>query len=335
MNTQLTHFLGDYLFQVNQGILSFLEQVERHEFVGSLEKQFKGCQEQLQRLGNQVASLPQEVSHLKGVKRLKTAIENCNTHLKSAYAFLSLPTLLELENHHWVTLRSYLQGLQKEASVFKKFLERNKTLASRTELQWGRKTFHVASGLFGIWLYGYSGLSPMVAITVLSICLSIAITTEFARHFSPSFNDWLCHSLSGIMRERERVKISSATWFMGSILVIFLCFPREVAILSLFYVTIGDTVAGIVGSRWGRYRLSKHVSIEGTTAAWLTCSLGTAFLARFALHPFHLEGLSLFFFALLGGLTAAITELSFKKLDDNLVMPLLSAPILWLLMAVF
>lgn len=219
--------------------------------------------------------------------------------------------------------------------LIQKLIEGKKVLASRKNLQWGRKLFHTFNGLFGLWLYGYSGMSETGVMIILASLLTFSVIIEIARYYSDRFNDFICKSLSGIMRERERNKISSGTWYMGAILIVFLIFPKDVGILTLLLVALGDTAAGIVGTIWGKHKITQHVSLEGFLAAFSVCFLSTLIFTAWWLPSFHLSGLPLIGFTLLAGLTGAVSEGAFKKLDDNLVIPLLSAPSLWLLMKAF
>lgn len=209
------------------------------------------------------------------------------------------------------------------------WLQKSKIFASRTHLQWGRKIFHAFNGLFALWLYAYSGLSESGFRIVTASFVAAAASLEIVRRLSPGVNKIVCRAMGGLMRERERHGITSATWYMGSILAVLLLFPREVFVLTLLYVAVGDTAAGIVGTKWGRHRLSNHVSLEGSFAAFTSCFLMTLVMTPHGLGTFHLAGWNLFWFSLLGGLIGAVSEAIFKKLDDNLVIPLVAAPSLW------
>lgn len=260
-------------------------------------------QKSLSRVRAQISQFPNELGHNEFIHNLKQRLETCE-----------------------ISVRSFRKSLE---------IEGRKLLASRTHLQWGRKLFHTANGLFGLWLYAYSGLSKPAVILILTFFFSTAVITEIVRRIWPQTNDKICNALTGIMRERERTKISSATWYMGAILVVFLICPRDVSILTLFYVAVGDTVAGIVGVQYGRHRISPHVSLEGFLAAFTVCFLGTLFFTAYGLPVYHLAGIKLFFFSLLASWVAALSEGAFKKWDDNLIIPLFSAPALWLLMKIF
>ncbi len=230
-------------------------------------------------------------------------------------------------------LRERLENCEKVLTDFRKRLEMqgSKLLSSRTHLQWRRKLFHTLSGLLGLWMYAYSGLSEKTVIFILATYFASAVLTEVVRRVWPSTNDTICRLMASVMRERERRQISSATWYLGSMLVVFLIFSKPIGTLTLFYIAVGDPVAGIVGTKWGKHRLANHVSQEGFAASWLICFLGTLFFMGTGIDSFQLSGGVLLIFSILGGLIGAGSESLLKQWDDNLTIPLLSAPSLWLL----
>lgn len=339
-------FLGDIEEQIQSANLYSREAVLR--FKESLQDYFKNWQGIVLRSKDLLSAIPGEIAQGKLFKELRQSLETCEANTKAWYYRINLQifdgasaeknleefvSFLKKLRYSGDQLASPLASLETNPS-FQNLLQGRKLLASRSRLQWPRKAFHTLAGLFGLWLYGYSGLSEGTVITILVLCLSGAVTTEILRHFSPSLNQRICERMRLIMRERERGRISSATWFMGSILVVFLIFPKEVGMLALYFTAVGDTAAGIVGSRWGKHRFGEHVSLEGSAAAFLVCFSGTMLLASHGLEFFHPQGIHLWIFSTLAGLTAALAESSFKRLDDNMVIPLFSAPVLWILMRI-
>ncbi|MCC6272434.1 MAG: hypothetical protein IT572_03105 [Deltaproteobacteria bacterium] len=298
-----------------------------------------------------LGGLPREVRHRGFARDFRAALENGERSVRHWYGQISIffstegPSGLAGAREELVgclekirsaakQLASPLQTLRSHPLVLR-FLEGQGVLASRTQLQWSRKAFHTLSGLFGLWLYGYSGLDESVVTLILATCFSGAALTEIVRRAFPSANQKICEKLRLIMRERERAKISSATWFMGAMLAVFLIFPKPAGILALYYTSVGDTAAGIVGSRWGRHKLGAHVSVEGCLAAFTVCLVGTLLFASYGLPSFHPRGWELWVFSLIAASVATVAEATIKKLDDNLVIPLVSATAVWLLMRAF
>lgn len=208
-------------------------------------------------------------------------------------------------------------------------------MSCRTQLQWGRKLLHLSAAGVGLLLYGVLGCSRATILTVLGAWLMTATITELCRRRFPGFNVALCLFFAPIMRERERHRISSASWYIASMWMVFLLAPREVALIVLWLVGVGDTAAGVVGARWGRWRLTPHLSVEGMAAAFAVCFVGVYGMAGYWLPSLRFTGASLMAFVGLVALVGTLAESLFPHLDDNLVIPLLGAPTVWGLIQLF
>ncbi|MBI2343547.1 MAG: hypothetical protein HYV02_04365 [Deltaproteobacteria bacterium] len=207
------------------------------------------------------------------------------------------------------------------------------SLSLRHQLQWWRKVMHMTTGAIGFFLYGHLGWDRSTMIVVTGVAVVMALGLEWWRRNHADVNDRLCRWFACCMREHERWECSSATWYLLSMWGVFLCCPRAVALLTLWFVAFGDTAAGIVGSRWGRHRVTRHVSLEGAAAAFAVCALGGWILAP----TLVLDGDVVIraWFALMGGLIGMMAEGAFHLWDDNLSIPLFSAPLLWGLTTLF
>lgn len=320
-----------------------------HRFLSYLEEQIAAANQSAaetfqrewqgiaQRARGLLGSLPREIVQRNISEDLRQALERCEQSARLWYDKVSWEDLVQSLQKFRIQAKELALNLGSLQShpLFQNFLQGQRVLSSRTQLQWGRKAFHVLTGLFGIWFYGYSGFSDTVVTWVLIACFSGAATTEILRRSSPELNRRICIRMRGIMRERERHKISSATYFMGAILLLFFIFPKDVNLIALYFTTVGDAAAGIVGSRWGRHRLAPHVSLEGTLAAFGICFLGCLALAAYGLPTYQPQGLNLWLFSFGSALAATLAESCFKRFDDNLTVPLLSAPVVYLLMRLF
>jgi len=263
----------------------------------------------------QIQSFETEAQKFKSQQkdRLDISLQNMRQRADELYAQFQ-----DMENHPLV----------------QRFLEGKKILSSRANLQWSRKFYHVFNGLLGLWLYAYSG-HPNFAIGLLASYFVMAIGVEIGRRRSATINNLVCRTMGSMMREREKNKISSATWLMFSVLTILLVFTREVNILPILFVAIGDPVAGIVGSLWGKTKIAPHVSLQGCLAMFAVCFLMSLYFTATGLVGFTLTGFSLLGFSLLAATVGTLSESIYKKLDDNLTIPLISTPCIWVLIKLF
>ena len=84
-------------------------------------------------------------------------------------------------------------------------------------------------------------------------------------------------------------------------------FPRAPAIAATWAAAVGDTMAALVGMRWGRWRTTDGKSLEGSVACALATMLGAALLAGL---PFPAAATC--------GVVAAIAERLPWPEDDNI-----------------
>ena len=115
--------------------------------------------------------------------------------------------------------------------------------------------------------------------------------------------------------ERKGFILRPAYFAIGIILALVL-YPSAIAYASICILAVGDSVAAIVGERFGHRRIVRRKTVEGF-AAGLTAAF---LLASFLVAPF---------IALLGAVGAMIMEL-LDVPDDNLTMPIVAGALMTL-----
>lgn len=236
-------------------------------------------------------------------------------------------------HYHMVRLREQIKSVSDSLSklhahpLFLKYVRGEAIYAERHQLQWRRKFFHMGNGLLFLHVFYFAGLSREFLLWFGLGFMLLALTIEFLRHAHPGFNAVTCRLFGPIMRSHEVTSVNSAIYYIVAMYLIYVVFPIEVAVLTLLYVAIGDPVAGVVGSRYGRHIMKPGVSWEGFLACFGASTVLTAIFSLFVLDEITLTSGSLFLFSVASGLVAALAESSFKFLDDNLVIPMLSAPV--------
>jgi len=115
--------------------------------------------------------------------------------------------------------------------------------------------------------------------------------------------------------ERKGFIVRPAYFAIGIILALVL-YASAIAYASICILAVGDSVAAIVGERFGHRRIVRRKTVEGF-AAGLTAAF---LLASFLVAPF---------IALLGAVGAMIMEL-LDVPDDNLTMPIVAGALMTL-----
>lgn len=183
-----------------------------------------------------------------------------------------------------------------------------------------RKATHMGAlvipgGYYVLKLSRSEALAIMIPIAILMILIDISRLREwsFWRKFARPV-------MSPIIRKHEMDgDFTGATYILSTACLTIGLFDKPIAIAALAFIIVGDSLAAIIGRRWGRHRIGRK-SIEGS----LGCLLGTLIVA--ALTP----GLG-FPVAAFGAVVATVTEFLSLKIDDNMSVPLVSGLAMMLL----
>jgi len=160
--------------------------------------------------------------------------------------------------------------------------------------------------------------SRFQALRILVPLTLFAIVLEYLRVRSAVIKKIFNNFLKSMLRIHEMDgKYTGATWvFISSTLTIAI-FPKEIAIISLVYMSLGDTIAGLVGRKFGKTKFYNK-SIEGSLAGLIVCLLSG-----------YLVNLTLPLVVVFSGAFAAMfIELLPMPIDDNLSVPLFAGTIM-------
>jgi dolichol kinase len=111
------------------------------------------------------------------------------------------------------------------------------------------------------------------------------------------------------------------TGFVVAIFIIFLVFRGEIPYLGLAYITIGDMFSKIIGIKYGRRRLLRDRTLEGSLGF-----LAGSFLAGWVIYTLLPVPL---YVAIAGPLFAAAVELFSMDLDDNFTVGIVTSGFLF------
>jgi len=162
-----------------------------------------------------------------------------------------------------------------------------------------------------------------VLLTTAAFLAAVFVAWEITRFISPIVNQWSVSHLSAILKPEQTRRPTGTTYALVASLALFLLFEKHVAITALFFLSIGDVLAGFVGESYGRHKIFKK-SLEGSLACLVSC-LVVALVMSGLLPVLRLP------VAIAGAVIATIVELLPIPVDDNLTVPLISAGVMALL----
>lgn len=181
--------------------------------------------------------------------------------------------------------------------------------------QTNRRLFHVLGGLAIVT--GALLNSRSTAVTVLGILALFLVAAELLRRRSSAVNRWFTAIFAAVMRSEEQSKhVTGSAYFLVSSFVLFLLFARDIAILAVAFLSLGDTAASVVGQRYGGGK-SRGKTLVGSLACFAACLAAGAVLCRVV--PLTLAQI------LVGAAAATLAEAVPSPVNDNLTIPLFSA----------
>lgn len=175
-----------------------------------------------------------------------------------------------------------------------------------------RGLFHLFGGLFipvaALFLPRVVLLVSIGAVTVIFLAF------ELVRFWASIINRWFFSHFRPLLREAEASCLTGTSYMLIASLIAFLAFPRDIAVLALSFLAVGDPAATIVGKQMGKRRLLGK-TLEGDLACLIAC-LSIGFL-------FYYAGLNIPLLTIAAGsVGATILQAIPLPVNDNLTMPL-------------
>lgn len=197
-----------------------------------------------------------------------------------------------------------------------------------------RKAIHIASAVFPLAVivvykaYPENGRSYLSGVLAIAAVVLIVLDLLKAR-FKP-FKSFIMRFFGKVLRKNElQGGMTASTIVVASAAFTIFVFRQEVAVVSLLYLSLGDSAAALIGKNFGRMRIVGQRTLEGSLAALNTCLL----VSLFALWVSPEFGWMLTPAALLAGsAVATLSELLYLPLDDNFRIPVFAGLVMELIL---
>ena len=182
-----------------------------------------------------------------------------------------------------------------------------------------RKLIHYSASLIPLIYYYF--VEKMLAVELLLLASIIVVFSDLLRMIGPRSRR-LYWKIFGWMTKRRELKheFTGASFLLVGSLLVVLVFPKNIAVVALIFLTVGDPTACLIGTFFGRIKTFSHKTVEGTLAF---------IVAGFLVSLFVLEVPVLY--KLIAAVAAGLVEMLPVKIDDNFTIPLISGLLLGLL----
>jgi len=204
--------------------------------------------------------------------------------------------------------------------------------ATRDDLHLGRRLFHVVNGVSTATAYALFFTHEQV-IHIFGTIACIVYVVDRVRIAYPETvarrAPWVNRVL---VRAEEEVRESAMIPYAIAVLLTILTVPKPAALIAVYTLAMADPLAAVVGIRWGRRRVAKNRTLEGSLAFFgSTLVVAVGVLAESTAAP----GLTIAAAAFTIALAAAICELLPLRIDDNLTIPLFVGFTTWIVCALY
>ena len=194
----------------------------------------------------------------------------------------------------------------------------------------GRKFYHFLMGITCFSLYAFF-LTREQSLFLLVVLGGSFVIADFFRLRYATVNNLVLKYFGGLMRREELKSISGNSFYVLGLIFVVLFFPKPIVLLSVLFLAVGDPIAAVIGTLYGKHKIIGKKSLEGAVAN-LFCSSAAAFLLGY--FYLHLSFEKAVVLAILGGITSVAAELCPVPVDDNFSIPALSAVFLTLITSV-
>jgi dolichol kinase len=187
-----------------------------------------------------------------------------------------------------------------------------------------RNVFHLANAGMAVALILI--MSQTALLWTVSSVFVWAWCTEGARRVWPKVNTVIMAAFAPFAHPHEAWRINSATWYTTALLLLALTGDPLLQLMAVVVLGVADPMAAIIGRRFGRTKLLNGRSLEGSTAFFISGTLGgVAVLMLFG----HFTIGAAVAVASCAALPAAMAELLSRRVDDNFTIPLTAAAGAW------
>ena len=185
-----------------------------------------------------------------------------------------------------------------------------------------RKATHIFSLAIPI-SYWYLIPDKNNALIIITVFTLIFIFFDYMRLKSRFVNFFFSLLFNKMLKEHElKGKFTGATWVMISSTIVISIFSKNIAVISIVFLSIGDTVAGLYGKNFGRIKIGNK-TLEGFLAGFFSCLMISYFYTPI---PLYISATGAFF--------AMLIEILPLPFDDNFKIPIASATTMSLLSSI-
>lgn len=165
----------------------------------------------------------------------------------------------------------------------------SKSNAAGDPFNFARKTFHLVGLIVpAIFLHNllesvspvkFADTSRSVIFYICSVAGLLLLIIELLRFRYPFWQNLFIKVAGKLLKEKEHNKMHGSVPYVLALAIVLGFFPKEIAILSILFLTFGDPLAAYIGGKYGTIRFYNGKSLQGFLGGVLGAFVsGLAFL---------------------------------------------------------
>ena len=182
-----------------------------------------------------------------------------------------------------------------------------------------RKLIHLFDSIIPLSLFY---LSRETLITILAPITFTFIFLDIARHHIKFLGKLYLTFFSIVTRdiEKRQNNVTGASYYLlGCLIVVYLFEDINLIMASLLVMSISDSVAALIGVKYGKTKIYGNKSLEGSFSF---------FLSTLIILYIFMPSFSSFEYVIVSILITLVELFSFYRMNDNLTIPVFSAILL-------
>jgi len=148
--------------------------------------------------------------------------------------------------------------------------------------------------------------------------LCFFILLDYIKHSFPKIRDLYYFFFNDVTRENEHNTVTGATWVFIGIISTVVLFNQQIAIISLMVLSISDSMASLIGIKYGKTKLLKK-TLEGSFAFYLSTFLILSIFTKLSIT-----------YTIISSMIITVAELIDININDNIRIPIATAILLYL-----
>jgi len=173
----------------------------------------------------------------------------------------------------------------------------------------------------------YYFITRELALSILIPMTIISLVIDIGRYLHPTMGGVFYKFFGFMLRkhemDQEKKNLNGATYVLIAAVLTILIFPKVIVLTSFACLILGDLSAALIGRKFGRHKITKNKTWEGTLAELaINLFIGIIVFLIYQDLPFS-TGQAWIVISLMA-LTATWVESSVSNLDDNLLIPVFS-----------